>query len=764
MAKKDRINLVEEFRKTQKGNNFILLTTFTFDPIFFDNFLFKEMINNNPGAEIIVLIDSQQYDKSLENFTPKTGTKYHLRPIIVNKGVFHPKIFIFISNKKITYYLGSGNLTFPGFTKNAELVLKTEYEINKCLSDIQELTEIIEGLNRQFIHGKLSKIFNTIIEDYFPNSFDKNEELKIIHNLNEPILDQLFNELNSVEFDEVEILAPFFSENPYVLKELLERLEINKISILLPENHNLSSPEKYLDLAKTNNITLEFKKAKFKEENRTFHSKIIALKGNNNFLLAGSPNFTISALLKNAKQGNVEFCAFYKNLNLDEILDTIDTSPISDITGIKSEIITKSVSNPLEILSADYDEIKKQLHVIISPINKTGKVKILLANNMEIPFEQDLNQSEFCKPISSSFPIEIEILVDGIKTKLRIFYDNERRFRGKKLPLKDLDNKLFIDPNINMTDILSIIDGISYQKPERQKSITIEAHKEKHREVKPAALNKYDATAVIRDLNRIIRFVAYKTRLDKEEDSLDVSQMKTVREPTYGLKPEELEEKLIHLIKNINKLLTGTEKILEDESEETWKIRSQSIFLNLIVQISIINITVEENIKKLNIYKKIKKILENNLDNLDIKRCSKEAVSQLFTRILLLDYYFCDCYIEQETYNFLNEIFNYEDLINEDTFFKSQKHVEKIFIDRELPFDKQIFIENYINLIEFIFDSSTVDEGLKYTIKQVNQDKTNFQEALLKLIAKIIGINEKSRFEYEEDEELYTEARKILKL
>jgi len=469
-------------------------------------------------------------------------------------------------------------------------------------------------------------------------------------------------------------------------------------------------------------------------------------------------------LLKNAKQGNVEFCVLYKNLNLDEILDTVHTSPIYDIGEIKSEIIIKRIYNPLKILSADYDEIKRQLHVIISPINKIGNVKILLANNTEIPFKQDLNQSEFCKPISYSFPIELEIDVDGTKTKRRIFYDNERRFRGEKLPLKDLDNKLFIDPNVDMTDILSIIDGISYQRHEGRKSIVIEAHKEKQRKVPYASINKYDATAIIRDLNRIIRFVAYRTRLNKEEESLDVSQMKPEGNHVYELKPEGLEEKLIHLIDNINKLLIGTEKRLEDESEETWKIRSQSIFLNLVVQISIINITVEENIKKLNIYKKIKKILENNLDNHDIKSRSKEAVSQLFTRILLLDYYFSDCYKEQETYNFLTEIFDYKDLINEDAFCKSQKHIEKIFIDRELSFDNQIFIENYISLIEFIFDSSTVDEGLEYTIKQVNEDKTNFQEALLKLIAKIIGINEKSRFEYDEDEELYIEARKILKL
>ncbi len=84
MAKKDRINLIDEF-KSQKNNDYILLTTYTFDPIFFDNFLLRELIHNNPSSEIVVLVDSEQYERSYDEFTPFTGLKYHLVPIYTNR-------------------------------------------------------------------------------------------------------------------------------------------------------------------------------------------------------------------------------------------------------------------------------------------------------------------------------------------------------------------------------------------------------------------------------------------------------------------------------------------------------------------------------------------------------------------------------------------------------------------------------------------------------------------------------------------------------
>ena len=128
MAREGTINLITEFAKRQRHNDIIVLTTFCFDPYFFDKFLFHKIRSNNPFSEIIVLVDGQQYAQSMERSTNDTGRNYHLIPIYLPHGVFHPRSSSSAQRKNTaTVYIGSANLTMAGFTRNAEMVTKMEY-------------------------------------------------------------------------------------------------------------------------------------------------------------------------------------------------------------------------------------------------------------------------------------------------------------------------------------------------------------------------------------------------------------------------------------------------------------------------------------------------------------------------------------------------------------------------------------------------------------------------------------------------------------
>ena len=64
--------------------------------------------------------------------------------------------------------------------------------------------------------------------------------------------------------------------------------------------------------------------------------------------------------------------------------------------------------------------------------------------------------------------------------------------------------------------------------------------------------------------------------------------------------------------------------------------------------------------------------------------------------------------------------------------------------------------------MEYVFDSSTIEPGLKYVIEQIKQENDNYQIAIRKLIEKMIGKNEKSRFNFKDDNETYMKAINIL--
>ena len=109
MAEKNTIDLLKEI-KSQKNNELIIFTTYTFDPIFFDAYILSKLKRNNPNATIIILMDFKLYSRLREekdDFTEVTGVEYVLLPIYGN--LFHSKIFMFISESKKQTILGSHN-------------------------------------------------------------------------------------------------------------------------------------------------------------------------------------------------------------------------------------------------------------------------------------------------------------------------------------------------------------------------------------------------------------------------------------------------------------------------------------------------------------------------------------------------------------------------------------------------------------------------------------------------------------------------------
>ena len=96
MAENDRINLIDEFSKL-RNNHVIILTSFNFDPFFFDSYILPVLEKQNRTAQIVVLIDEGQYNLAFSRFTNRTGIDYHLIPVRLRHGVFHPKFFLFSS-------------------------------------------------------------------------------------------------------------------------------------------------------------------------------------------------------------------------------------------------------------------------------------------------------------------------------------------------------------------------------------------------------------------------------------------------------------------------------------------------------------------------------------------------------------------------------------------------------------------------------------------------------------------------------------------
>lgn len=731
MAGKDQIDLIKEFREEQRDNDYIILTTFNFDPFFFDTYLLNNLRYHNPNSEIIVLIDAEEYEKSYENFTDITGKDYHLIPVYV-KGVFHPKMFLFLStlNEKLTLYIGSGNLTLPGITKNAELISKTTYDLKNQYSDIKEILDFLNGLESNFIYErKVLETLENLIQylSLFDNNEIINSKFSFLNNLNEGIIPQIFKELEIKNFEEIIMLAPFISSNPILLEEMKKNIDFDKVSLILPkDNHNLENADKYVNFALNNSIELEIKEGTFKEDSaRRFHSKLLYLKGSINYLLIGSANLTISAMLETADKGNLEFSVLYKDIDASNILDNINSKLMEDmdeISPIKPDFPKYSL---LKVFSADYNSDTGYLVIETEKINDMASFNLKIDESNEINKKINLDEGKIEIKIIEGIPKEFEIICGKKHSKRRIFYDRGYFFRNlprsANIPINEVNSKIS-DYNITTPELLNVLIGM-VKISDRPKTSEKEVMDKENitrtyygrtevpshvRSLLSHSIKSLTESHNFLNLEKILKG-GYYTSTSKERKNYD------------RLNKKITPKKMINDIKKLNELINY---ISEKSSKSNEQLILQSCFIQLFLKYT-------QNSVNLDALKDFRIMIKNNMNNITNSDFSEDSAVTFFQNLLALNYlYNCN-----EFFRFKNNIFKYDIILNKQNYFRIKRYIkglfeaqfdQKGFETQENRFNKHKFCEYYLELVNYIFDSDTVEEGLEYIINSLENEKGEF--------------------------------------
>ncbi|MEA2054144.1 MAG: phospholipase D-like domain-containing protein [Candidatus Thermoplasmatota archaeon] len=464
MAIEGGLNLLDEIRKV-KDSELIVFLTFTFDPLFFDNSIYKILKKKNPDATIIVFVDYKIYSDILEECTDITGKDYILLPI-KSGAFFHPKIFLFYSEKKPVAYVGSHNLTLSGIAYNLETTVKIEEKplCQMILSQIQDLLEEVIKDEDNFLLQKI-RSFTEGAE------IEEAGDIKILNNLKKSLLDQMINEINDMKFEQFTVIAPYFSKTKELIEKITNQIDINKVSITIDRDHHNLNPAELSDMK-----NISFNEIKFREKRR-LHSKIMVFQGEKNCLMIGSPNFTKSALSSEYSNGNFESCVLIKNVrDVDKLFSDCILSELSpkDIKPTISSFLggERTIGTESTITFAYLDRITNQIH-----INSDAKKECTVFGKTFDGNEKELrinSRSYGVIKISAeeeSLPKEIWFVDKGkrISNKCRVFYalsklDTLPQYRNKP----DKINKLIWKMD-NLPDILSILYSLFGQ--EEKKSI-----------------------------------------------------------------------------------------------------------------------------------------------------------------------------------------------------------------------------------------------------------------------------------------------------
>lgn len=605
------INLIEEFSEEQKNNDYIIFASFCFDPYFFDKYLFHKICANNPEAEVLVLIDGLQYMQSLEKFTNETGRKYHLIPIYANNGVFHPKIYLFISKRKkeVTIYIGSSNITLPGFTRNAEIGVKIQYDSNYLDKNIYSIKNFfISLINKKYIRDEKSILMLSLALDSFPtkNAINEDTDYEFIHNLDNSILSEMMKSVNSFHSYEAILLAPFFAPDESVIKKMIEYININKFLIALPKDrHNLVNPEPYINCFNLNNKKYSFQNATYlADESRIIHSKLIYLKGKMQYLLVGSPNITGLALLKNGEIGNIECAILFKGNDAEEFLQNINFVEIKNWKGLNNleiddEIFELSIKN-LKVYSAEFNGTERSLRILIEPVNGDISVNIIFESEKESLNEYFPNFSgdELKIRVPSGIPKDVIISSNEKEARFRIYDDRNYFFRNlpkTKESFKQIVDRLSNDFTIDLSDIHAMIIGLARRNQESEEKIYSDKNPRKEfskAQLQPGKIRCSSSIIIshIHKINQICNTLSFtqKQRSDYQDSNLGEDDSEEYDEPSIELprnKSDNFDIYLGKFIDFVNNILNRSVSFTEEEKDKKdIQVQAQSIFIDSILK------------------------------------------------------------------------------------------------------------------------------------------------------------------------------------
>jgi|GEM_PF-2827291 len=326
----------------------ILITSYKFNLDFFEKHIFSHF---RPPSYPLIFIDSTEYRENEESFlkSKNAGRRYFVERIDCDN-TFHPKLFFATYKNKFDLIIGSNNLTWSGYTRNAELVthicIDDEHQDHSIL--LNDLKDFLQGLKELTQSNQIKQHLGKII-DSIPNQEDHTErQAWLLHNIKKgPLLFQIRNIIPE-PIERIHILCPYFSQDKAIYDMISEMSD--EIYVYIQQKTSNLPINTLEDFHNFNYLNVDV------ENNRFLHAKILFVETKStNYCFSGSANFTDSALLTDK---NVELGVLISTkMSFEKLLrqiGTVENIALSEIESQKEETIEfeESINQPKIIEAA----------------------------------------------------------------------------------------------------------------------------------------------------------------------------------------------------------------------------------------------------------------------------------------------------------------------------------------------------------------------------------------------------------------------------
>jgi HKD family nuclease len=334
-----------------------------------------------------VVIDGTTHDNLMQRADNPTrlGINYNMEKIRVARGgVFHPKLYLFVSETSCSVALGSFNLTESGLKKNVEAGLAFTFNLEELQSDeAQLLMDLRDWLVNLFtepndlvsaVSPGLRSLVTEITSGPFFTAVQQRPESPrrwhLLSSLSSGIWSQVLSRLPG-PISRLEVLSPFFDGDVSGFRTAAA--SCSDVSLYVPMRAEFPKSALAGDPDLLSALSL-FSVQKVEHSiDRPIHAKLIRFTvDERQWLLVGSANFTSSGLFRDGYPRNVELSLLFEE---DEgtdffaaagltITPNTSLSQFNVLPPRSGQRAVQIVQRPA-VESADYHS--GQIHLLLNP-------------------------------------------------------------------------------------------------------------------------------------------------------------------------------------------------------------------------------------------------------------------------------------------------------------------------------------------------------------------------------------------------------------
>lgn len=502
-----RHNIFELIGGRQNLYHSAILTSYAFDPIFFESF-FLPRLRQCGISNVVVLLDASNYDQVLlqyPSFSIQSDRRQYslIRQMPTNNGVFHPKISMFFGEDAGLIVVGSGNLTYNGHGLNEEVwnVFSLKGTESVYLPLFIATWQYLNGLNlpdAMLLKQQLRWVrenTNWLSDDVSTNSGNVtigNEQYLFLSNDSKgTILSKLQEMIGDEIVESIVTISPFYDTSGITVRTLHDIFNPKEVKCVYSEGgiypyDMMKNPPKWLKLYSWDDVFTTKRSDVHK-----LHAKIIqfALQSRT-ILISGSANVTKAAFNGAGDEAGIAIISentkdYIKGLGVNLDNRTIVNPSILETLTKPERASSETTARSIHIVSAEI--VDDALSVILSKSSiENSRLRILdfvgnLLQDIDVSIgEKRLLIKEF------SYTNCIAVIIDESNTEIsnRSFIISEEdvaRFNPNKA-LRKLDSLLESnkDWKDNLTGILSYLwfDNSSDIKNISTKTFTVHTKKD----------------------------------------------------------------------------------------------------------------------------------------------------------------------------------------------------------------------------------------------------------------------------------------------